>query len=90
MTVELVRDIVIIAFGTIAVVAIVLWSILALPLYLRARRILGSAQAVSKTAERFVSFLADQDALTKIVLIIQGIRQGFGSASQFFKGGEKQ
>jgi uncharacterized protein YoxC len=89
MTIEVLRDAIIIALGIIAIGALVLLAIIAFSLYVRVRRILNSVSATSSAVERIVSAFEQQgESLSKMATIIQSVRQGFTAASQFFKGGQ--
>ena len=90
MTLQVVRDIAITAYCIVAIGALVFISILAFSVYSRLRQLLDSSLGTVKAVERFVNFIADADAITRIAAVIQGVRQGLGSAAQFFKGGEKK
>ena len=87
MTIALARDIAIIVIGAVTVIVLVIVAVVALSLYGQIRKILRSARATSAAVERFVSYFADEEAITRVVAIFQGVRQSVRGFTQFFRGG---
>jgi hypothetical protein len=90
MTIEVLRDAIIIALGIIAIGALILIGVIVLSLYMKVRRILNSVSATSSAVERIVMAFERQESLSRMATIIQSVRQGFTAASQFFKGGTEE
>lgn len=93
MSIEWFRDLVIAIAGLVLIGVLILLAIISYSLYRRARAILDSAKAVSKTIQDISDYAGGGVAkpLIQVVAIIQGIRQGVDTFGKLFrkkKGGE--
>ena len=90
MTIEWLRDLVIIVTGTVAIAVLILAGVIAFSLYKRLRRILTSIQVASSGVEKVVTIVADGvvEPLSRLAAIIEGVYKGISSAFQVFKGGK--
>lgn len=87
MSIEWFRDLVIAIAGLVLIGVLILFAILSYSLYRRARAILNSAKAVSKTIQDISDYAGGGVAkpLVQVVAIVQGIRQGVDTFSKIFK-----
>ena len=87
VSIEWFRDLVICVFGLVATGVFILVAILLFSLYRRARVILDSVKATTKTIQGISSYVGDGvvKPVIEVAAVIQGIRQGIDTVSRFFK-----
>ena len=93
MSIDWFRDLVISVSGLVLIGVLILFAVLSFSLYRRAKSILDSVNATTKTIQGVSSYVGNEviKPVTQIVTFIQGIRQGVDAASKLFrkKGGGK-
>jgi uncharacterized protein YoxC len=84
MSIEWLRDLIIIIWGIGAIVVTLTIGFLAVMLYLRIRPALDSIKATTKTVENITSVVSDEVAgpLSKIAAFVQGIHQATSLINQ--------
>ena len=85
MTIEWLRDLIIVIFGITAILATIIMVILAFAIYARIRPILKSVNKTTKTVERIVSSVEEAVAkpIAQIASFFQGIRKALGFMKRF-------
>lgn len=85
MTIEWLRDLVIVIYGLGATVVVLALLVMGIMLFVRVKAILDSAKEVSKTVED-ISHCVEQEVvrpLAQVASIVQGIRQAAGMFGGF-------
>ncbi len=87
MSIEWFRDLVIAISGLVLIGVLILFAVISYSLYRRARAILDSVKATSRTIQDISDYAGGGVAkpLIQVVAIIQGIRQGVDTFSKLFK-----
>ena len=87
MGIDWFRDLIICIFGLVATGVLIFIAVLSFSLYRRTRVILDSVKATSKTLQGISSYVGDEvvKPVIEIAALIQGIRQGVGTISKFFR-----
>jgi len=87
MTIDWLRDLIIVIFGLVATVVLIFMAVLWYSLYRRARSILDSIQTTSRRVQGICSYASDEviKPLIQVVTLIQGIRQGVKAGSKLFR-----
>ena len=87
MSIDWLRDLVICIFGLVATGVFIFITVLFFSLYRRARVILDSVKATSKTIQGVSSYVGDEvvKPVIELAAIIQGIRQGIDTVSRLIK-----
>jgi hypothetical protein len=83
MSIEWLRDLVIVIFGITAIVATIVLVVLALMLYSRLKPILDSVKKTTATVSRIVSDI--EDVVSKPIARIKSFLQGLTGALGFMK-----
>ncbi len=91
MTIEWLRDLIIIITGIVVVAALVIQTLIGVLIYRRARKIMDSTETASEAVKKVAVIAADEIAepLARIAALIKGVMQGLGPMGQFFNGGKK-
>lgn len=84
MTIEWLRDLILIIWGIAGIAVTLTIGILAVMLYRRIRPALDSIKATTKTVENITSVVSDEVAgpLSKVAAFVQGIRQASSLINQ--------
>ena len=84
MTIEWLRDLILIIWGIAGIAVTLTIGILAVMLYHRIRPALDSIKATTKTVENITSVVSDEVAgpLSKVAAFVQGIRQASSLINQ--------
>jgi len=87
MSIDWFRDLILCIFGLVATGVLIFITVLLFLLYRRARAILDSAKATTKTIQGISAYVGDEvvKPVIEIAAIIQGIRQGIDTIGKFFK-----
>jgi len=87
MSIDWLRDLIIVIFGLVATGVLIFLAVLLYSFYRRTSSILDSMATISRTMEGISSYAGDEVAkpLMQVVAFIQGIRQGINVISKFFK-----
>ena len=87
MSIDWLRDLIIVIFGLVAMGVLIFLSVLLYSVYRRTNSILDSMETTSKTIEGICSYAGGEvvKPLMQVVAFIQGIRQGINAISKFFK-----
>ena len=87
MSIEWLRDLVIVVFGLVATAVLVFLAILSYSCYRRIKPILHSVKVTSETIEQLTSYAAQEVAkpLMQAGILIQGIRAGIEVIGRLFK-----
>ena len=87
MDIEWFRDLVICIAGLVATGVLIFIAVLAYLIYHRAKPVIDSAKNTSRTIERISSRVVDDvvKPVIELASLIQGVRQGMGFISKFFK-----
>lgn len=85
MTIEWLRDLVIVVFGIAATVAVIMGLVLALMFYSRVTPIIDSAKKTAKTVEKISSSIEEEivQPMAQVASFIQGIRQAMSMFNRF-------
>lgn len=85
MTIEWLRDLIIIIFGITGTLAAIILIILAFMVYTRIKPILKSINNTTKTVERIISSIEEAVAkpIAQIASFFQGIRKALGFIKRF-------
>ena len=94
MSIDWFRDLVICIWGLVAIGVLIFVAALSYSLYRKTKPILDSIKTTSKTVEGISSYVGSEvvKPVIEIAALVQGIRQGIGTVTQFFKkreGGHK-
>jgi len=86
MGIDWFRDLVIAISGLVLIVVLIFIAVLAFSLYRRARSILDSVRATSKTIQEVSSYAGNEvvKPITQVVALIQGVRQGIDAVGRLF------
>jgi hypothetical protein len=87
MTIEWLRDLVIVIFGIAATIMVIGILALAFMFYSRVRPIIASVQKTTRTVEKISSSVEEEivKPLAHVASFIQGIRQAISMVSRFTK-----
>ena len=87
MTIPDFRDLIIIIYGIIGIIALILWTILGIWLFRRARPILDNIQTTSGNVKNMVESIKEKivDPAAQFLAMFMGIRQIIETIKQFFK-----
>lgn len=85
MTIEWLRDLIIVIFGIAATLAVVIMLILAFMLYGRVKPVLRSAEKTAKTVERITNSVEEAVAgpLAQVISFVRGIAKAVGMVRDF-------
>ncbi len=87
MSIDWFRDLVISISGLVLIGVLIFIAVLSFSLYRRARSILDSIKATSRTIRGVSSYVGDEvvKPMTQIVALIQGICQGIDAVSKLLR-----
>ncbi len=90
VTIPDIRDLIIIIYGVIGIIALILWTILGIWLFRRARPILDNVQATSGNIRNMVENIKEKiiDPAAQFMAMIMGVRQIIEFIKQLFKKGQ--
>lgn len=85
MTIEWLRDLIIVIFGITAIIATIIFVVLAFVIYARVRPILKSINNTAKTVERIISGVEEAvvKPIAQIASFFKGIRKAMGFMKRF-------
>ena len=91
MAVEWFRDLVIALTGLVVSGVFIFFAVISYSMYVRVRRILDSAEAISSSVQKIAACLDGvAKPLFQIAAIVQGLRQSMEAVADIFKRREKQ
>lgn len=87
MSIEWYRDLFICILGLVAAGVLIFVAVLSYSLYRRIRSILDSIKTTSRTIQWISSYIGDEvvKPVIQVAAVVQGMRQGIGTISRFFK-----
>jgi len=87
MSIDWFRDLIICIAGVVAAGVLIFIAVILGLLYRKTNFILNSLQSTSTTIQKVSSYIGDEvvKAVTEVVALAQGIRQGIDTISKFFK-----
>ncbi len=86
MSIEVLRDIVIVVSGILWIIILLGLTILLILLYTRVMRIVNAIKSVTTTIEKMVKEIqAISDPVVRIIAVAMGVREGFKKATGAFK-----
>lgn len=87
MSIDWLRDLVIIILGLVATGVLIFLAVLIFSLYRRARLILDSTQGILRSVQSAISYSGDKlvKPTMQLVALIQGVTQGIDAISKLFK-----
>ena len=90
--VEITRDLIIIIFGLVAIIAIVFGTLLFFRIYRETRVVLNSWKSTSESIRNMSTRVEDEilRPILQIVSIVQGVRQGIDVVTRMFRKEEEK